>query len=99
MSTGFDVYALQCSTPSHSFKVLVGRRYTRGVVFGEKGAVIVGGSDCGKVYVFDVKSLTLAQLITHGKPSSNNRDLIISGSSDDDSSICIWQKLVRWFNR
>jgi len=45
MSTGFDVYALQRSTPSHSFEVPVGRRYTRGVVFGEKGAIVVGGSD------------------------------------------------------
>ena len=77
MSTGFDVYALQRSTPSHSFEVPVGRRYTRGVVFGEKGAVIVGGSDCGKVYVFDVKSSTLAQLITHGKPTSLIQAIIV----------------------
>jgi hypothetical protein len=47
------------------------------VVFGEKGAVIVGGSDCGKVYVFDIKSSTLAQLITHGKPTSLIQAIIV----------------------
>ncbi len=77
MSTGFDVYALQRSTPAHSFEVPTGRRYTREVVFGEKGAVIVGGSDHGKVYVFDLKSSTLAQLITHGKHTSLIQAIIV----------------------
>lgn len=83
MSTGFDVYALQRSTPAHSFEVPTGRRYTRDVVFGEKGAVIVGGSDHGKVYVFDLKSSfdlkpsTPAQLITHGKPTSLIQAIIV----------------------
>ena len=53
ISTGFDVYALQRSSVAHSFEVPTGRRYIRDVAFGEKDAVIVGGSDHGKIYVFD----------------------------------------------
>ena len=77
MNTGFDVYALQCSTPAHSFEIPTGRRYIRNVAFGEKGAVIVGGSDHGKVYVFDLKSSIPAQLITHGKPTSLIQAIIV----------------------
>ena len=77
MSTGFDVYTLQRSTPAHSFEIPAGRRYTRDVVFGEKCAVIVGGSDHGKVYVFDLKSSTPVQLITHGKPTSLIQAVIV----------------------
>ncbi|KDR65390.1 hypothetical protein GALMADRAFT_148734 [Galerina marginata CBS 339.88] len=102
MNGGFDVYSMQRSTPAQSFEIPTERRYTRDVVFGEKGTLIVGGSDHGRVYIFDLKSSTPAEVITHGKSesliqaiitqSSEDRHLIISGSSDNNSSICIWQK-------
>ncbi|KAF8949844.1 hypothetical protein BDZ97DRAFT_1934964 [Flammula alnicola] len=102
MRSGFDVYPIHRSTPLHTFEVPTKRNFVRMVVFGEKGTVIVGGSDHGKVYIFDLKTPQLVQYFIHGKPTSliqaiittslETRHLIVTGSSDDKSSICVWEK-------
>ena len=41
------------------------RRHLKHVVFGENGEVIVGGSDYGKVYVFDRKTGAPLEVLSH----------------------------------
>jgi hypothetical protein len=122
ITTGFDVYPIHRSTPIHSFEVPTARKFVKMAVFGEKGSIVVGGSDHGKVYIFDLKAPQITQTVIHGNPTSliqavavrrekplllligikssiqttslEDRHLIISGSSDDNSSICVWEKLV-----
>ena len=70
ITTGFDVYPIYRSTPLHSFEVPTTRKYVKMAVFGEKGSVVVGGSDHGKVYIFDLKAPQITRTITHGNPTS-----------------------------
>ncbi|KDR76662.1 hypothetical protein GALMADRAFT_139563 [Galerina marginata CBS 339.88] len=105
ITNGFDVYPIHRSTPIHSFEVPTTHQYVRMAVFGENGSVVVGGSDHGKVYIFDLKAPGITSTIMHGSPTSliqavataslDDRHLIISGSSDDDSSICVHEKMTK----
>jgi hypothetical protein len=39
--------------------------YAKQIQFGEDGRVLVGGSDCGKVYVFDRKTGLIVDSLSH----------------------------------
>ncbi|KAF8961287.1 WD40-repeat-containing domain protein [Flammula alnicola] len=104
IGAGFDVYPIGRSTATHFFEVPTARQHIKGVVFCEKGMSIVGGSDHGKIYLFNLKAseTRFDQVMTHGSTSSliqavacassDERHLIISGSSDNKSDICVWEK-------
>lgn len=72
IGTGFDVYPIGRSSPSHTFQVSTMRQHIRGVVFCEKGSAIVGGSDHGRVYLFYLKASEIRsdQVMKHGSQSS-----------------------------
>ena len=48
-----------------SFKTPLSKHYPRQVVFGELGSVVVGGSDHGKVYVFDANTGASLDVLHH----------------------------------
>ncbi|KZS89561.1 WD40 repeat-like protein [Sistotremastrum niveocremeum HHB9708] len=68
-------------------------------VFAESEALVVGGSDNGKVYIFDLPSARIVQVICHGRSkdpvqavaafSYENRHVIISGSSGASPEIFV----------
>jgi hypothetical protein len=70
ITTGFDVYPIHRSTPIHSFEVPTARKFVKMAVFGEQGSIVAGGSDHGKVYIFDLKAPQITQAIIHGNPTS-----------------------------
>jgi hypothetical protein len=70
ITTGFDVYPIYRSTPIHSFQVPTTRKFVKMAVFGENGSIVAGGSDHGKVYIFDLKAPEITQTVTHGNPTS-----------------------------
>ncbi|KDR77451.1 hypothetical protein GALMADRAFT_138563 [Galerina marginata CBS 339.88] len=102
INSGYDIYPTGRSIPTYSFEVPATRKHIRGVVFCENGLSVVGGSDHGKIYLFNLKSPQFNQVMTIGSQttliqalasrSSEERHLIVSGSSDNKSYICIWEK-------
>ncbi|KAF8973356.1 hypothetical protein BDZ97DRAFT_1752331 [Flammula alnicola] len=88
----------------HFFEVPTTRQHIKGVVFCKKGMSIVGGRDHGKIYLFNLKAseIHFDQVMTHGSisfliqavacASLDKHHLIISGSSDNKSDICVWEK-------
>jgi hypothetical protein len=70
ITTGFDVYPIHRSTPIHSFEVPTARKFVKMAVFGEHGSIVVGGSDHGKVYIFDLKAPQITQAVIHGNSMS-----------------------------
>ena len=65
MTNGFDLYNSSRTTPLKSFEVPTTKIYAKKGVFGEKGHIIVTGSDHGMVYVFAVKTDSM-QKLEHG---------------------------------
>ena len=67
MMDGFDLYHANRSSPSRSFKIESSKKFVRNGVFGEKGKVVVCGSDHGKVYVFAMAETdSPVQVLRHG---------------------------------
>jgi len=66
MMDGFDLYHANRGSPSCSFKIESSKKFVRNGVFGEKGRVVVCGSDHGKVYVFAMAETELMQILRHG---------------------------------
>ncbi|KDR71183.1 hypothetical protein GALMADRAFT_144244 [Galerina marginata CBS 339.88] len=102
INSGYDIYPTGRSIPTYALEVPATRKHIRGVVFCENGLSVVGGSDHGKIYIFNLKSPQLNQVMIQGNQttliqavasrSSEERHLIVSGSSDNKSHICIWEK-------
>ncbi|KDR65526.1 hypothetical protein GALMADRAFT_148633 [Galerina marginata CBS 339.88] len=102
IGTGYDIYPAGRFIPTHSLEVPTTRKHIRAVVFCENGQSVVGGSDHGKIYLFNLKSPQSNQVMTHGgqstliqaiaSASSEKRHLIVAGSSENKSQICIWEK-------
>lgn len=67
MTDGFDVYAMPRTTPIRHFGVPMNRKYVKKAVYAEKGMTVVGGSDHGKVYVFEIENTGAKQILIHGK--------------------------------
>ncbi len=66
MTDGFDLYSANRSSPSRSFKIKSSKKFVKSGVFGEKGKVVVCGSDHGKVYVFATAEMEPLQVLRHG---------------------------------
>lgn len=73
--TGFELYRLSRSAPGNSidrlhceqtFEQNKEGRYVTGVAFGERGRVVIAGSEHGKVDVFQVGKSQAQQVLTHG---------------------------------
>ncbi|KZT31964.1 WD40 repeat-like protein [Sistotremastrum suecicum HHB10207 ss-3] len=72
------------------------------VVFAESDTLVVGGSDNGKVHVFDLPSSRTVQVLSHGRSkdavqavaafSYENRHVIVSGSSGSNAEICVYSR-------
>ena len=70
MTNGFDLYSLSRTAPSQSFVVPTTKIFAKKGVFGEKGHIVVTGSDHGKVYVFAVSKTESMQTLEHGSKST-----------------------------
>ncbi|KDR82488.1 hypothetical protein GALMADRAFT_134096 [Galerina marginata CBS 339.88] len=102
INTGFHIYPTGRSIPTYSLEVPTTRKHIRGVVFCENGLSVVGGSDHGKIYIFNLKAPQFNQVMMQGSQTTlvqaiasqsfEERHLIASGSSDNKSHICIWEK-------
>lgn len=66
MTTGFDVYLHGSLKIKKSFPVNSTQRFVKGAKFAESGAVFVGGSDHGDVYVFEVSTGHTREILRHG---------------------------------
>ena len=66
MSSGFDFYPANRTTPTKTFRVDTHRRFVTGGVFAEMGRAVVCGSDHGKVYVFEIDDGKPCQILKHG---------------------------------
>ena len=66
MSTGFDLYLANRTTPTKTFTVDTRRQFVKGGVFVEMGRAVVCGSDHGKVYVFGIDDGKPWQILRHG---------------------------------
>ena len=67
MTNGFDLYSATRTTPLRSFYIETSRKYVKKGVFGEKGSIVICGSDHGKVYVFGTNKGETLQTLKHGK--------------------------------
>lgn len=67
MTTGFDIYMHGSHTIKKGFSVETTHRYVKDVRFTESGSVFVGGSDHGDVYIFDVSTGRIRQVLRHGR--------------------------------
>jgi len=67
-STGFDVYKIDSSLFVHTLSTGVPKRtYLKRVAFVSKGHAVVGGSDHGKVYIFDRRTGKVITTLRHAK--------------------------------
>lgn len=63
---GFDLYMLDTGSFVRNFPTgIPKKRYPKQVAFGEETKVVVGGSDCGVVYVFDRKTGKTLDVLDH----------------------------------
>lgn len=69
MEDGFDLYPPSRASPALEFKVPTNRRFIKKAVFGERGRVIVCGSDHGLVYLFSPEETNPVQVLKHGEES------------------------------
>ena len=67
MTDGFDAYTLPRTTPTRHFSVPMNKKYVKKAVYAERGMTIVGGSDHGTVYIFEIQSSEARQTLIHGK--------------------------------
>jgi hypothetical protein len=67
MTSGFDLYSAMRTTPLRSFYIETSRKYIKKGVFGEKGSIVICGSDHGKVYIFGTNKGESLQTLKHGK--------------------------------
>ncbi|PPQ84073.1 hypothetical protein CVT24_002417 [Panaeolus cyanescens] len=108
LMTGFDIYTPPRTSPNQRFEVKRhgNQVYAVEVKFGEGGALVVGGSDHGVVYIFQSDTGDCIQTLLHGNKSTlvqaiatftspDGEHIIASGSSRlPTSSICIWRRPV-----
>jgi len=78
MTSGYELYSINRKTPTRSFEIPNGRHYVRMVKFAEKGAVIVGGSDHGCVYIFKISESEPIQVLYHEKADSMIQTIAVS---------------------
>ena len=67
MTNGFDLYSATRTTPLRSFYIETCKKYVKKGVFGEKGGIVICGSDHGKVYIFGTNNGEPRQSLRHGK--------------------------------
>ena len=65
-NNGFDLYPINRSTPTRTFKVDANRRFVKGCAFAEVGKAVVCGSDHRKVYIFGIDDEKPRQILRHG---------------------------------
>lgn len=66
LSTGFDLYRMDRTSPSRSFDIPNNKRFIKEGRFGENSTTVICGSDHGKVYVFRVATGEKIQVLKHG---------------------------------
>lgn len=65
---GFDLYDIESGCLLKTFNTHhVRDRRSRRVAFGENDGVVVGGSECGVVYVFDTQSGGALDVLHHAR--------------------------------
>ena len=67
-STGFDVYKIDSGLFIRTLSTGVPKQtYPKGVAFVSEGQAVVGGSDHGKVYIFDRRTGKVITTLRHAK--------------------------------
>lgn len=69
LTCGFDVYENGDFATKKSFRVHMTDKFVKDVKFAEFGAMLVGGSDHGVAYVFDVSTGHARDVLQHGDQS------------------------------
>jgi len=65
---GFDLYQLETGSFIRNFTTGTPKKtYPRGVAFAGRARAIIGGSDHGKVYIFERKTGDVIKILTHAK--------------------------------
>ena len=65
---GFSLYDLETADFIGTYATGIPKRtYPKQVTFREESRVVMGGSDCGAIYVFDRKSGRLLDVLGHAK--------------------------------
>lgn len=68
VGSGFELYTLDSGHFLRSFKTREAlKTYPKGVAFANSGDAVVGGSDHGLVYIFDVHTGNVLKKIRHCK--------------------------------
>jgi hypothetical protein len=69
VTTGFSLHQFgrEDSVREYELKRKPSRHVPKQVAFAEDGKVVIGGSECGKVYVFDRESGGIIAMLHHGK--------------------------------
>ena len=66
VTNGFDLYSLDGGQFVRAFQTRDAKRtYPKGVAFANDSRAIVGGSDHGKVYIFECKTGCCLKTVTH----------------------------------
>lgn len=80
---GFDLYQLESTAFVRNFPTGTPiQRFPKQVLFGENSKVVIGGSDHGKVYIFDRKSGSLLDTLHHAKRGLAQTIAVSSRSKD-----------------
>jgi hypothetical protein len=67
LSTGFDLYFMNQTSPAWSLYIPNTKLYVKEGHFAENSTMAICGSDHGKVYIFEVATGEKEQILKHGK--------------------------------
>jgi len=78
LTSRYELYSMDGTSPTRSFEIPNERLYVKMVKFAENGAVIIGGSDHGCVYVFNINNSEPAQVLYHERADSMIQTVAVS---------------------
>ena len=80
MTSGYDLYSINRTSPTRCFEIPNQRLYVKMVKFAENGTVVIGGSDHGCVYVFNINDSEPMQVLYHERADCIVQTLAVSVS-------------------
>jgi hypothetical protein len=78
MTSGYELYPIHRNSPTRTFEIPNERLYVKMVKFAENGATIVGGSDHGCVYIFNVSESDPVQVLYHERADCMVQTIAVS---------------------
>ncbi|KIN93144.1 hypothetical protein M404DRAFT_171732, partial [Pisolithus tinctorius Marx 270] len=101
--SGFSLHRLNDGSCIRTYDTKLLKMYPKQVAFAEDSTTIVGGSDNGLVYIFEMNTGTKRQVLQHSRMAQtqtittyNGEDhtgiVVVSSNNDADNTITVWKK-------